>query len=313
LGARLAQRHAPFAPLSHPLRLLQHARMTSDALSSPLEWTRGLARAPELALDFDDLAVRAWRGTEAVMMQPRLHCHYVVLHLGGAKRVTRHGDGQTRTVGLAGSAVTTVPAGSRFRWTTEGPIAFAHLYIPERRWAEAVEGIAGRDARVAPLIDRIGLMEASARGPFQALLAASVAGDAEAASEPAEQLLAGLLRAATVAGLRLEGPIRLPRARLRRVLDLIEAELQGDLSLTRLAAESGLSRFHFARAFRAETGASPHQHVRARRLVQARRLLAASDAPVEEVARRCGWSSHSRFAATFRAETGVSPSQWRAG
>ena len=57
----------------------------------------------------------------------------------------------------------------------------------------------------------------------------------------------------------------LDRRRLSRVLDYIEANLEGDLSLDHLASIACLSRFHFARAFKAAVGHPPHQYVSAKR------------------------------------------------
>jgi AraC family transcriptional regulator len=54
----------------------------------------------------------------------------------------------------------------------------------------------------------------------------------------------------------------LPPRILRRIRDRIEAELDTELSLASLAKESGYSRAHFLRMFRAATGLTPHQYVR---------------------------------------------------
>jgi len=55
-------------------------------------------------------------------------------------------------------------------------------------------------------------------------------------------------------------PEGLDRRRLSRVLDYIEANLEGDLTVDRLASIACLSRFHFARAFKAAVGRSPHRY-----------------------------------------------------
>jgi AraC family transcriptional regulator len=60
--------------------------------------------------------------------------------------------------------------------------------------------------------------------------------------------------ARTVLPITQEG---LDRRRLSRVLDCIEANLEGDLTLDHLASIACLSRFHFARAFKAALGRPP--------------------------------------------------------
>jgi len=69
----------------------------------------------------------------------------------------------------------------------------------------------------------------------------------------------------------------LDRRRLSRVLDYIQAPLESDLTVDQLAAVACLSRFHFARAFKAATGQSPHRYVSAKRLERAKALLVRGD------------------------------------
>jgi AraC family transcriptional regulator len=75
----------------------------------------------------------------------------------------------------------------------------------------------------------------------------------------------------------LSSPSLFPPRKLARVKELIEANLEGDLSLKILARESGYSRAHFARLFRAATGMTAHRYVLERRIPRARQLLAQPD------------------------------------
>ena len=51
--------------------------------------------------------------------------------------------------------------------------------------------------------------------------------------------------------------VGLDRRKLSRVLDYIEANLEGDLTLDSMASIACLSRFHFSRAFKRAIGQSP--------------------------------------------------------
>src|SRR5215470_4357786 len=62
----------------------------------------------------------------------------------------------------------------------------------------------------------------------------------------------------------------LDRRRLFRVLDHIEANLEGDLTIDTMAAVACLSRYHFSRAFKKAMGQSPHRYVSGRRLERAK-------------------------------------------
>ena len=58
----------------------------------------------------------------------------------------------------------------------------------------------------------------------------------------------------------------LPRRQLRRVLERMQEDLSANLNLATLAAESGYSRAHFLRTFRAATGQTPHHYLMELRL-----------------------------------------------
>ncbi|MEJ0092226.1 MAG: AraC family transcriptional regulator [Methylocella sp.] len=109
----------------------------------------------------------------------------------------------------------------------------------------------------------------------------------------------------------LSVPKGLDSQRLRRVLDFIEANLEGDLTIERMASIACLSRFYFARAFKASTGQSPHQYVSVRRLERAKSLILGADRSLADIADSLNFSSHANFTRAFRRIVGQTPSQFR--
>jgi AraC-like DNA-binding protein len=97
-----------------------------------------------------------------------------------------------------------------------------------------------------------------------------------------------------------------------RVCEYIVRNLGRPLRVARLGRIVGLSEFHFIRAFRAATGQTPHQYLRARRIARAQELLVATPLPVTEVCTAVGFSSLGSFSSVFRRLTGESPSAYRA-
>jgi AraC family transcriptional regulator len=79
----------------------------------------------------------------------------------------------------------------------------------------------------------------------------------------------------------------LPPRIFNRVREKIEANLDTDLSLDSLAEESGYSRSHFLRMFRAATGLTPHQYVLALRLSRAQDSLRKKDSTIIDIAVSC--------------------------
>jgi AraC family transcriptional regulator len=103
----------------------------------------------------------------------------------------------------------------------------------------------------------------------------------------------------------------LPPKRWQDVQDYIRANLEGDLSVRRLAEIADLSPSHFLRAFRQTAGQPPHQYVLTQRLAAAERLVRDTDVPLAAVARSAGFSSNSHMTAAMRRLRGVTPTVLR--
>ncbi|MDG2520460.1 AraC family transcriptional regulator [Caulobacter segnis] len=113
-----------------------------------------------------------------------------------------------------------------------------------------------------------------------------------------------------------QGPSAIVRGGLsawqeRRAREMIRDQLDGDLSVARMAAECGLSTAHFARAFRRSTGATPHGWLQASRIERAKHLLERTPLSLAEAALQCGFADQSHFSRVFKAVTGATPARWR--
>jgi AraC family transcriptional regulator len=103
----------------------------------------------------------------------------------------------------------------------------------------------------------------------------------------------------------------LPGFKLRQLTDWMAGHVAEEFSLERLAAQAGLSKFHFQRLFKTAVGVSPSRYQINLRVNEARRLLRETKKSVIEVALEVGYANPSHFAQLFRRETGLSPSDYR--
>ena len=78
-----------------------------------------------------------------------------------------------------------------------------------------------------------------------------------------------------------------------------------------MASRAHMSRRHFARAFRAETGVTPARYVERVRLEAARMRLEDSAEPVAAVAASCGFGSAETMRRAFLRALGVAPAEYR--
>jgi len=93
----------------------------------------------------------------------------------------------------------------------------------------------------------------------------------------------------------------------QKALWFIESHLAGELTLDDIAGVAGVSRFHMVRAFAAATGFSVMRYVRARRLSEAARSLAAGAPDILQVALDADYGSHEAFTRAFRDHFGLTP------
>lgn len=98
---------------------------------------------------------------------------------------------------------------------------------------------------------------------------------------------------------------------LNRVMDLLVARFDEELSVAELAGAIGMSPFHFARAFKASTGRPPHRRQMELRIERARAMLAGTKLSVIEIAIAVGYESPQTFARLFRQLMGMTPSEYR--
>jgi AraC family transcriptional regulator len=91
----------------------------------------------------------------------------------------------------------------------------------------------------------------------------------------------------------------------------MKSDLATNLDLSTLAAESGYSRTHFLRTFRAAMGYTPHQWLMRLRIEAARMMMRDKLRSLIDIALACGFSNHAHFSNTFRQLVGVPPSQYR--
>ena len=209
-----------------------------------------------------------------------------------------------------------LPVGAEMANRVEGPHRVLVLATPWAGLAEllAADG-AGDDDPFRALVGRA--IDEPAPDALMRRLWREAGRDAVASSLMVDGLLMQLL--ATLG--RLAGapePARtrgdtapLDPRRLARVKAYAEANLAEPLTVEELARAACLSTFHFARAFRAATGRTPHGWVTERRVARARRLLTDPALPLAQVALAAGFASQSHFGQVFRQEVGATPGAYR--
>jgi AraC family transcriptional regulator len=132
------------------------------------------------------------------------------------------------------------------------------------------------------------------------------AGHTRAAEALAESLVIEILRHAPR---NTQERARDPR--VERAIAQMNASFSEPLGIDDLAKTARMSRFHFSRLFRDETGQAPYQYLLRVRLGKAQELLRGGHCSVTEAALASGFTDLSRFASMFKKHTGRRPSDFR--
>jgi AraC family transcriptional regulator len=274
-------------------------------------------------------AGRGWSGLAAELrshsgaiawQNPRPDTEVCVDVHGGASVVTRQRDGITdRTISERGTIWLSPPRGPEGVIEMSDPMpAILHIYLPPGQFSSNSLGEGSDPSAIASLH-----YESSFRDPLVAEIAYAIASELRRETSVGSMLvetLASSLGARLVqshgGNLARDVSARAPQAgldrrRLTRVLDHVEANLEDDLTLARLASIACLSRFHFSRAFKAAVGRSPHHYVSAKRLELAKQLLEQGDQPLAQIALALKFSCQANFTRAFREATGHTPAQYR--
>jgi AraC family transcriptional regulator len=274
-------------------------------------------------------AGRGWSGLAAELRShsgviakrnPRADTEICVDVHGGASVVTRRRDGITdRTVSKRGTIWLSPARGPEAVIEMSDPLpAILHIYLPPSQFSPKSLGEGSDPSAVGSL-----RFESSFQDPLVAAMAYAITSELQRETSVGSMLietlassLAARLVQDHVGTLARDVSARatqagLDRRRLTRVLDYIGANLEGDLTLARLAAIACLSRFHFSRAFKTAVGRSPHHYVSAKRLEFAKQLLGKGDQPLAHIALTLKFSCQANFTRAFREATGQTPAQYR--
>jgi AraC family transcriptional regulator len=227
----------------------------------------------------------------------------VVLVTAGAYRIGSRQGGAWRTAAYRpGSVGVTAPGRPvRLRWRAESarPMESLHLRLPV---GDTLRAYGSGELPDALVLDD-GYVAAAAGALGRALHAAAPALYADSI---AQALVTHLVHHSVPVRPAPAGPLD-----VGPVVDHMRVNLGADITLDELAAVAAMSKFHFARAFRAATGLPPYRYLTVLRMQRAAELLRGTGWSVQRVALACGYRSPSRFAAAFRREHGLPPARYR--
>jgi AraC family transcriptional regulator len=262
------------------------------------------------------LLTNRWSHGELHDHLPAMRGHVAITYYGDAQDIVWRVDGRRLASRTRPGSITLIPEGHEGRWDIAGPIHVSHVFLSQARLQACAQQIAGIDN--IELLERVGFEDPTTARIMEMLGREASAADPSATlfMEQATDLLCTQLvrghssyRALAVAGARGG----LADWRVKKVDAYMREHLDQPISLDQLADLVGLSRFHFATAFRQATGRTPHDYLTDVRMERARVLLSNPSQPVTDIAFAVGYGTPSAFAASFRKTVGMTPTAFRQG
>ncbi len=250
--------------------------------------------------------------TEAAIQHPSL-----IYHLRHPAEVSRKIESlPTEKTVVTPRRITITPANVQTRWRHEGHPEILQIYLRNSVYETAARETHGGDAATSEIVPRFAFVDPL----LEQLLIAIAKGLSEASTmdslyiETLAQLIALHLARTYSARSR---PVRTPSSdgliggRVRKLLEFVEENLAGDLSLEAMASEVNVSPVYLVRAFKGAVGEAPHRYVLSRRIERAKELLRDAELSIVEIALATGFSSQSHLSSWFRRFVGVSPAVYR--
>ena len=253
-----------------------------------------------------------FRATEQAIRHPSF-----IYHLCRPTEVMRKIEGASTEKALIGPRrICLTPGEATTRWQHAGHPEILQVYLRQSLYTDAVAEMYGCDGATAEIVPRFAILDPLLEQLAIAITTALRDGTAEDGlyiDTLAQMIAVHLARqhSSRSRPVRLASPQRIAGWRMRRLIEYIEENLDGDLSLEAMAAEVEVSPLYLARAFKTAIGQSPHQYVLGRRLERAKELLRNTDTPIVDVALASGFSSQSHLSNWFVRLVGVSPAAYR--
>ena len=251
-------------------------------------------------------------GPAEVRLDPTTH-HTVAVTLHGVTNIEREADRSRAPARLETGNCTISPVGGARAWRWDGAVRVAQVYVPPET-LESCAAAYGVPRGALLLHDTL-----AARDDFLRQVIVSTVREVRDGT-PLTSLYVDTLAHSVAAHLlnrycepfharpQEDGP-----GALRIVLEMLETEFASDLTLDTLARCAGMTRPGFLRAFKRQTGCTPHQYLLEKRVAVAAQMLRTSRIPIAEIAAALGFSDQPHFTRRFKQLMRVTPARYRAG
>jgi AraC family transcriptional regulator len=278
-------------------------------------WVPGrlTVRSPERG--WDGVSVRGYHYAASDVEVPAMRDFMIVAYRRGTTVMRRRIDGDWVTETLGPGDVSLLTRAAESHWIWPQTIEVVHVYLAQDELAATCRQMYDHDVEDIELHDVV-----KANDPAIHRTAMQIAHEAAQGTAGSRLMVEALTSQLAVHILRRHAHVRfreegsdgsLTFRQDRAVREYVRTHLHETISLNDLAAEAGLSRFHFARRFRTATGTTAHEFVLQERVQRVLTMLRRTSTPLPEIARECGFADQSHLTREFKKRVGTTPGAYR--
>ena len=257
------------------------------------------------------IACQRWQLDADVPPHTHDFCELAVVISGSADHATQYGRRRV----TAGDAVVVRP-GDWHAWVGCREVEVANLYLVPELFTDELSWVL-HDPDLARLLLHGGESREPVPGPALTQLdgwlvdLAATGTGRSFADRMLRSALAGCILATLARGHYDSGAASVIDDRVRRVLQVMSADLAHPWTMTELAGVANLSVSELHRRFRTQVGTTPVGWLTRCRAEAVAAQLVQGSAPVSEIGRRVGWPDPNYASRRFRGVFGTSPSAYR--
>ena len=296
--------------------------LSMSNVPSPHDLTRPICLASSARLRWSELLVAAY--LEPSRMEGFFESGYANLHLmlmagGSLEAETRHPQSAWRSLRMYSGDIRLTAPGSEpteWRWKALSPISIQnlHIYLDNDFLQQIKEEMIGAH----PFYEPEELV--AFRDPFILQMGLTLQQVLYEPDPPPQLYIHSLAQVlamhmvkchfspgTSVTKLHLKPASRQIQPAISFMLDCLDQ----NLTIDKVARQTGFSPTYFARLFHQTTGETPHQFVLRHRLERAEQLLSTTDLSLSRIAQLCGFVDQSHLNRVFKRRRGITIRTYR--
>ena len=277
-------------------------------------WIPGRVTFDSKKLGWEGMTARGYRYSEMCVDIPTMRDYLFVIYKGDAATMSRRCDGPWKNYQVEPGVVSILTRAQESQWQWNKPIHVSHLYLSRDSISSVADEVFERDISDIELSDRVRAEDVvlpSLLASLEHEVMSEELGGTLYVEALKNQACVHILRHYSSVVFREASHGGFTKSQKRLLRELIEEQLDHNLSLAELAASVQLTVFHFCRKFEKEFSCPPHAYIIRKRVELATQLLSTTSLPIKVIAAQCGFSDQSHMTRLFRRLVGVTPAVFR--